>query len=157
MAMAMELDGDVRRFISVLIQQSKHVFEFAREYELRVWAAEVEEEFDGESVQSDIAFGLVQWREELERGEPILTDEIGYPRAYQLLISEFSALFQRSMRMAEREGYGPIDHSLDLGEVALASLKDAVGSNTAARAFVSLLLELVKMAKAISKRLRGGW
>lgn len=159
MGMSMELERGVGAFIQVLIEQAKSVFEFGRERELHMWASEVESEFFTDEVQSDIAFGLRKFREELIERSGFSDDESAIfddPVAYTLLINEFQALYARAMRMADLPGYGPIDHSLDLGDVALESLKEAVGSHPSAKAFVSLLIELVKLAKAIAKRIKGG-
>lgn len=157
MAAEMGLEEGVNGFIGILIDDSISIFEAARESELLEWARGIREQFNHEEIQVSIAFGLDRWRRRLQRTSNPRVEDLGDPLPYQLLTLEFSALFNRAKRKTETDAYGPLDHSLDVGEVALASLKDALGWHPAGRAFVSLLLELVKLAKAIGKRISSGF
>lgn len=157
MAAEIGLEEGVYGFIGTLIDDSVAIFERAGEDELLEWARQIREEFDRQEIQAGIAFGLERWRTRLRRTSEPRVGRFREPLPYELLMAEFSALFNRSRRRTGTDAYGPLDHSLDVGEVALSSLKDALGWHPAGRAFVSLLLELVKLAKAIGKRISSGF
>ncbi|PPT82678.1 hypothetical protein XarzCFBP7410_15330 [Xanthomonas arboricola pv. zantedeschiae] len=72
-------------------------------------------------------------------------------------MDEFDALNDRILRVSAADVYEPVDHGLDIGEVALGSLKDAVESRPLAKGVISIIQELIAITKAIAKRVRAGW
>lgn len=157
MVVSKPLDDGFDGLIRVLIAQSRDLFELANERELREWATSLLTAYLEHGARTDIEEGLNLFRESLTTENPDRRERAEEePLAYTLLLTEFRVLLARAQRMM-RHPYGPFDHSLDVGEVALGSLKDALGGHPAAKAFISLVLELVKLARAIGKRVGSGF
>lgn len=157
MAMEMGLEEGVGGLIETLIDDAIAIFRFAEEPELLAWAVDVKENFEDREIQAGIALGLWRWRRRLLRTHEAGAELLDDPAPYRLLMAEFSELYDRAQRKSDADAYGPGDHSLDVGEVALESLKEVLGSHPVGRAFISLVLELVKLARAIGKRVSSGF
>lgn len=157
MVMEMGLEEGVHGLIERLIDDAILIFGLAEEPELLAWAGDVRGTFEDREIQAEIALGLSKWRRRLLRTDEVTAARLEDPAPYRLLMDEFAALFRRTQRKSGTGAYGPGDHSLDVGEVALESLKEVLGSHPLGRAFISLALELVKLAKAIGKRISSGF
>lgn len=156
------LPEGTKGFINRLIKDSVKVFQLAEEPELKDWAERVHSDFNSEAVQRLLRVALEGWLHEIGDGPHVGAGlAAGEPIAYSQLLHEFKALFSRRPRVhvsaSDSSEYDGLDHSFDLGEIALDSLKDAVEKYPHAKAIISVIKELVQMAKAISQRLKAGW
>jgi hypothetical protein len=131
----------------LLIRQSMAALERHGEVELLAWARSIEARYSDEAFRERFGEDLDSAKRPLAESS---SDED--PPTYALLIQEFSAFYTRSVRIETTAAPDVVDHSLDLGDVLLDSLEKLLQSHPISAAFVSLVRELVKLAKAISKR-----
>lgn len=156
------LPEGTKGFLNRLMKDGIEVFQRAGEPELREWAERVHSDFNSDPVQGLLREALDGWRHEMGDGPNVESGPaIGDPIAYSQLLHELKALFTRRPRpsksASDSREYDQLEHSFDLGEIAIDSLKEALDNHPHAKAIISVIKELVQMAKAITKRLKAGW
>ena len=159
MATIAQLPEGTKNYLTQLIKEAIDVFRSAEESELLAWGERIHTDFATPYVQNVLAIALDEWKYELDDGSTAgSATRDGDPVAYTQLVHETQALFDRDPRRT-RDANEPdvLDHSFDLGEVALESLKEALNSSPHAQALISIIKELVQLAKSVNRRLKAGW
>ncbi|UKE68691.1 hypothetical protein K8O61_14565 [Xanthomonas cerealis pv. cerealis] len=153
-----DLPKDAEKFLEGIIKKALVVLKRTKEIELQEWGQSILEQVKRTDVKRSIGLGLDGWRQELMDG-PKMSDgnRQDQPVAYALLMDELKVLNARMARMSSPDVYEPVDHVLDIGEIALDSLKDALEKHPLAKGIICLIKELVAIAKSIAKRVRAGW
>lgn len=153
------LPEGTKNYLTQLIEDAIGVFRKAEESELVAWGERIHADFAAPEVQDVLAIALDGWKYELVDGSTTgSATRDGDPVAYTQLVHETQALFDRDPRPTrDANEYDVLDHSFDLGEVALESLKEALKSSPHAQALISIIKELVQLAKSVNRRLKAGW
>jgi hypothetical protein len=127
--------------------------EQAGESDLARWAGAVRQDVQDAPVQERLALDLSQVADSLDDGPLAHAGEwAGFSLPFARLMEEFAAFGQRPMTTQPQ--YDGVDHSLDLGEILLDSLDKLLDGHPVSRAMVSLIKEIVQMAKAAARTLK---
>jgi len=127
--------------------------EQAGESDLAHWAKSVREDVQDEAIQERLTLDLSDVASTLSDGPSVHEGEwAGFPIPFARLMEEFAAFSQRPL--TTQVEYDGVDHSLDLGEILLDSLDKLLDGHPISRAMISLIKEIVQMAKAAGKRLK---
>ena len=137
---------------SLLIDQSIFALKSGDEMELAEWGESVRSAFEDESVQRQLADDIEDALGEFRSSISSFPEAERDPNPMRLLLGEFAAFFKR--KPATLGDYDSIDHSLDIGEILIDSLKDALERHPFSAGILSVIKELVKMGKAVNKRLK---
>lgn len=137
--------GEMRRSIELMIDLALAHLRAADEAELLRWGFGVKEHFQSQDFQNRLGFDLTQAKSNLRDRE-----SGGDPVPYRLLVDEFAVYGARRLRIAS--GHESVDHGLDLGDILVESLEKLLNGFPISSAVLSLIRELIKVAKAISRR-----
>jgi len=150
--MTFAIPEEMQQSLDWLMQASISVLEGAQETDLAKWAKTVRDNFNGKEMQEQFSRDLFSAAEPLSEGPTVTGGEWdGYPIPYVLLAEEFVA-FSRRPTVGQPE-YNGVDHSLDLGEILVDSLGKLLEGHPISAAMLSLIKEIIQMAKSVGKRL----
>ncbi|XQA71127.1 hypothetical protein ACM9XB_06435 [Xanthomonas sacchari] len=153
-----DLPKNVEKFLEGIIKKALVVLKRTKETELQEWGQSILEQVKRADVKRSIGLALDGWRQELMDGPKMrVSNRQDWPVAYALLMDEVKVLNARMARMSSPDVYEPVDHVLDIGEIALDSIKDTLEKHPFARGIICLIKELVAITKSIARRVHAGW
>ncbi len=140
------LPEGVQDTILRLIDLCIRVFDESNEVGLIIWGPIVREEFTDDEFRARFARDIADAKWALGRFE----GDRG-PRFFDLLMDEFRLGL---IGVSPKDDPDDIDHTLEIGEILVDSLQKFLEKFTYSALALSVIKEMIKLAKAVNKRMR---
>ncbi len=140
-----DLNESVRVMMDLAIQELRQ----HEESDFHDWAHTVRAHYNSYGFQQRLAIDLNDAKDSIWDGGNGGGDD-GDPPPYTLLIAEFAAFYRRQSAPAPNPS--TLDHSLGIADILLDSLHNFLNGHPISAAVVSLVREMVQVAKEIARR-----